>query len=344
MEKVYQLNQNQRSITLSEAIDNKEFPFHRDKAVSAKTPSIHFVNGFQIPIIGLGTYDMPTNQSVMDNIINVAIDIGYRHIDTAYIYQNEEMIGKTLRDIFANNKTKREDLFITSKVWSTYHKRSAVAEALKLSLNNLGLDYLDLALIHWPIAVRSGTGYLWPLDENNQTLDDDISVVETWKGMEDAYRLGLAKSIGVSNFNSEQLSRVLKHTFIKPVVNQFEIHPYLSQEKLVEFCHNNSIQVIAYCPIGKAHKGLLNEPILTTIASNNNKTVPQVMLRWLIQRDIIIIPKTSKTYRLSENFNIFDFQLTDEEMTEIFKLNKNMRFINPIEAINNKEYPFNREF
>ncbi|CAG2118885.1 unnamed protein product, partial [Medioppia subpectinata] len=178
--------------------------------------------------------------------------------------------------MFANNTTKRKDLFITSKVWSTFHKRSAVVEALKLSLNNLGLDYLDLALIHWPIALKSGTGYLWPLDENNMTLDEDISVVETWKGMEDAYRLGLAKSIGVSNFNSEQLSRVLKHSFIKPVVNQFETHPYLSQEKLVQFCHNNSIQVIAYCPIGKADKGLLNEPILTTIAAKNNKTVPQL--------------------------------------------------------------------
>ena len=184
------------------------------------TPSVEFVNGMSIPQIGLGTYDMTEEQSVMTQVLNDAIDVGYRHIDTAYIYQNEEMIGRSLRLMFANNKTKREDLFITSKVWSTFHKRSQVVEALKLSLNNLGLDYLDLALIHWPIALKSGTGYLWPLDENNMTLDEDISVVETWKGMEDAYRLGLAKSIGVSNFNSEQLGRVLKHSFIKPVVNQ----------------------------------------------------------------------------------------------------------------------------
>src|SRR6185437_13864178 len=117
-------------------------------------------------------------------------------------------------------KTKREDLFITSKVWNTYHKRSQVVEAMKLSLNMLGIEYLDLALVHWPVAWRSGTGSLRPLDQNNKTLNVDISVVETWKGMEDAYKLGLTKSIGVSNFNSEQLGRVLKESFIKPAVNQ----------------------------------------------------------------------------------------------------------------------------
>ena len=183
-------------------------------------PSVEFVDGQKIPILGLGTSGMPDNQTLMNQIISDAIDAGYRHIDTAYVYQNEALIGKALEIQFNSNKISRKDIFITSKVWHTYHKRSAVVEALKLSLNNLRLDYLDLALIHWPIALKPGRGYLVPLNENNQTIDDDTDVVETWKGMEDAHRLGLAKSIGVSNFNSMQLDRVLKSTFLKPVVNQ----------------------------------------------------------------------------------------------------------------------------
>ena len=181
---------------------------------------VQLVDGNKIPQIGLGTYEMTDDQQVMNRVIKEAIDIGYRHIDTAYIYHNERLIGKALQQIFETNKTKREDIFITSKVWSTYHKRSAVVEALKLSLNNLGLDYLDLALIHWPLTLKSGTGFVWPLNEKNETMDDNISVVETWKGMEDAYRMGLAKSIGVANFNSEQLTRVLRQSSIKPVINQ----------------------------------------------------------------------------------------------------------------------------
>ena len=192
------------------------------------TPSIELVDGRRIPQLGLGTYQMTDNQEVMNRVLNDAIELGYRHIDTAYIYQNERLIGNALKQMFETNKTKREDLFITSKVWSTYHKRSSVVEAMKLSLNNLGLDYLDLALVHWPLSLKQGTGFLWPLDQNNQTYDINISVVETWRGMEDAYKLGLAKSIGVSNFNSEQLTRVLKQTAIKPVVNQVIISKTIS--------------------------------------------------------------------------------------------------------------------
>ena len=163
---------------------------------------------------------MDESQEILTRVLNDAIELGYRHIDTAYVYQNEYFIGNALKQVFETNKTKREDLFITSKVWNTYHKRSSVVEAMKLSLNNLGLDYLDLALVHWPIALRPGTGITRDLDQNNQTYDVDISVVEAWRGMEDAFKLGLAKSIGVSNFNSEQLTRILKQTAIKPVINQ----------------------------------------------------------------------------------------------------------------------------
>ncbi|CAG2113972.1 unnamed protein product [Medioppia subpectinata] len=141
-------------------------PFLIQNAV--QIPSVNLVDGHKIPTIGLGTYDLTNQQEVMDRILNDAYDLGYRHIDTAYVYQNEELIGRSLAKMFAANKTRREDLFITSKVWNVFHKRSQVVEAMKLSLNMLGVDYLDLSLVHWPLAFRSGTGFLRPLDEKER--------------------------------------------------------------------------------------------------------------------------------------------------------------------------------
>ena len=152
-------------------------------------------------------------------MIEDAIDVGYRHIDTAYEYDNEHLIGNTLKMLMDKNKIKRSDIFITTKVWNTFHRRDKVMEGLKRSLDSLGVDYVDLALIHWPMAYAEGQEN-HPKHANGSTVDLDVSVVETWRGMEDAYREGLAKSIGVSNFNSEQLARVMKQTFMKPVVNQ----------------------------------------------------------------------------------------------------------------------------
>ena len=169
-------------------------------------------------MIGLGTYNI-REQDVMDRVIEDAIDVGYRHIDTAFEYNNEKLIGNSLKKLYAQNKVKRSDIFVTSKVWNTFHRRSKVIEGLKQSLKDLQLDYLDLGLVHWPMAYKEGQEN-HPKHANGSTIDMDISVVETWRGMEDAYKMGLVKSIGVSNFNSEQLTRVLKQTFIKPVVNQ----------------------------------------------------------------------------------------------------------------------------
>ncbi|CAG2179597.1 unnamed protein product, partial [Oppiella nova] len=187
MGKIFALNKNKRIITVDMSVDHREYPFaipyrrtiRRQLGnirfqLYTQIPSINLVDGRKIPIIGLGTYALTDQQEVMDRVINDAFDIGYRHIDTAYVYQNEELIGRTLKKMFESNKTKREDLFITSKVWNTYHKRSQVVEAMKFSLNMLGIEYLDLALVHWPVAWRSGTGSLRPLDQNNKTQNVDI--------------------------------------------------------------------------------------------------------------------------------------------------------------------------
>ncbi|CAG2119033.1 unnamed protein product, partial [Medioppia subpectinata] len=183
-----------------------------------RVPPIRLKDGMRIPIIGLGTYNI-RDQKVMDRVIEDAVDVGYRHIDTAFEYNNEGLIGNSLQKLFDKKKIKRSDIFITSKVWNTYHRRRKVVEGMRASINNLGLDYLDLALVHWPMAYREGDEN-HPKQANGSSADLDISVVETWRGMEDAYKLGLVKSIGVSNFNSEQLTRVLRDTHIKPVVNQ----------------------------------------------------------------------------------------------------------------------------
>ncbi|XP_054162258.1 aldo-keto reductase family 1 member B1-like [Oppia nitens] len=222
-------------------------------------PKLRFTDGMRIPIIGLGTYDI-RDQKLMDQVIEDAVDVGYRHIDTAYEYQNENLIGNTLKKLFNKNKIKRDDIFVTSKVWNTFHRRHKVIEGIKLSLNSLGLDYLDLALVHWPMAYKEGPEN-HPKHPNGSAINMDISVVETWRGMEDTYKLGLVKSIGVSNFNSEQLSRLLRETHIKPIVNQIECNPYLSQEKLVNFCKAQGIQVVAWSPIGRGNSQLLNEPL-----------------------------------------------------------------------------------
>ena len=182
------------------------------------TPRIKFSDGMSIPVIGLGTYNI-REQEEMDRVISDAIDVGYRHIDTAYEYNNEKLIGNTLEKLFKDNKIKRSDIFVTSKVWNTFHRKNKVIEGLKSSLHDLKLEYLDLGLIHWPMAYKEGKEN-HPKHTNGSSMDLDISVVETWRGMEDAYRMGLVKSIGVSNFNSEQLNRVMKQAFMKPVVNQ----------------------------------------------------------------------------------------------------------------------------
>ncbi|XP_054159737.1 1,5-anhydro-D-fructose reductase-like [Oppia nitens] len=276
-------------------------------------------------MIGLGTFTI-TDEKLIKSVIKDGLEIGYNHIDTSYFYMNEQYIGQQLRQIFSrpNSPIKRRHIFVTSKLWNTYHSRKKVTEGLMLSLKRLNIKYLDLFLIHFPFGFEEG-GEDLPLTPENTSRDSNISVVETWKGMEDVYRKGLVKSIGVSNFNVDQLCRLITQCQIKPVVNQIEINPYLTEEDLVSFCQSRGIQVVAYSPLSKANQTLLNEPILVNISNKYNKTVAQVIMRWLLQRDIVVVPGTTKRSRLVENFNILDFKLTKNEMKSISGLNKNWR-------------------
>ncbi|MBU5687906.1 MAG: aldo/keto reductase [Candidatus Aenigmarchaeota archaeon] len=255
-------------------------------------------SGYEMPFIGLGTWQLEGRKC--REIVAKAIELGYRHIDTAEAYGNQKEIGKAI-------KGKREQLFITSKVWFEHLHYQDVLEACEQTLKELKTDYLDLYLIHWP--------------------NRSVAIEETMKAMKKLLDDGLIRNIGVSNFTINHLKDALK-TKVKIVANQVEFHPYLYQEKLLEFCRQNGIAIIAYSPLGRGN--ILKDDVLVRIARKHNKTTAQVCLRWLYQKGIAAIPKSSSVERLKENIDIFDFSLDQKDVKEIDGLNRNIRFVNPV--------------
>ncbi|CAG2169007.1 unnamed protein product [Oppiella nova] len=306
-------------------------------------PYLKLNDSRQMPMIGMGTLGI-VDRNTLRNVIEDGIHVGYRHIDTAYFYKNEAFLGEKLREIFKRKdhyRVKRSDLFVTSKLWNTRHSRFEVIEGLIESNMKLNIGYIDLYLVHFPMAWEEG-GKDIPLDANGLTKDTNISVVDTWKGMEDAQRMGMVRSIGVSNFNVDQLTRILIHAAIRPVVNQIEVNPYLTEECLVRFCQKSGIQVVAYSPFSKGNQTLMNEPVLKKLAFKYHKSVPQVIMRWLLQRGIAIVPGTIHKERLIENINVFDFKLSEKEMLRISRLNRNWRRTELPYSRYNAEYPYRR--
>lgn len=266
---------------------------------------------------------------------------------------NESEVGAAIRAKIAEGVIKREDVFVTTKLWNTHHRPGVVVDTCKKSLSNLGLDYVDLYLIHWPFGFQEGEDGR-PKDENNKLIFSDVDYVDTWKAMEECVKQGLTKSIGLSNFNSQQIQRVLDIATIKPVVNQVECHPYLNQTKLIEFCREKGIQITAYSPfagptsIAPLHKGESPEPLkdpkIKELADKYNKTVAQVILKYLVQLGVVPIPKSSNKKRLLENIDIFDFELRPEDVSVMNSLNRNNRICDFIQVKEHKHYPFNIEY
>jgi len=258
-------------------------------------------NGIEMLVVGLGVFQVEDGQIVIDSV-KAAIKNGYRSIDTAAIYGNEEGVGQGIKEAIEENGLSREDLFITSKVWNADLGYQSTLDAFELSLKKLGLDYLDLYLIHWPVEGK---------------------YVESWKALETLYKTGKVKAIGMSNFQIHHLQDVLEIAEIKPMVNQVELHPLLSQVELRNFLKENSIQVEAWAPLMQGQ--LFENETLLKIAKAHDKSIAQIVLRWHLQNEIVIIPKSVKEHRIQENANIFDFELTTEEMKTIDALNQNHR-------------------
>ncbi|XP_063370847.1 aldo-keto reductase AKR2E4-like [Cydia amplana] len=294
-----------------------------------------------MPALALGTYlgfnehgIIRSDNHQLRDVIARSIDVGYRHFDTAAVYGTEGEVGEGVAAKLREG-VRRSDIFVTTKLWNTHHKREQVAAAVQQSLNASGLDYVDLYLMHWPIGLNENYSY------------SDVDFMETWRGMEDAHRLGLVKSIGVSNFNQEQLARLLNESSVKPSVLQIEVHPQFPQTSLVSFAHGRGLAVMGYSPLGAlvARFGApapRTETVLQDLAKKYGKTEAQVILRWLVDRNIVPIPKTVKPNRLEENINIFDFKLEKDEIQQINTLNTNTRFTLPSFWQNHPYYPFEK--
>ncbi|WP_318502931.1 aldo/keto reductase [Bacillus sp. T3] len=256
-------------------------------------------NGLRMPQLGYGVWQVADDQAT--TAVAKAIEVGYRSIDTAMIYQNEKGVGKAIKEA----SVPREELFITTKVWNSDQGYENTLRAFDESLERLGLDYVDLYLIHWPTP---------QYDE----------YVDTYKAMEKLYHEGRVKAIGVCNFEIEHLERLLKECEVPPVLNQIECHPYLVQSELKEFCAKHNIYVEAWSPLEQGGD-VLKDEVIVKIAAAHSKTPAQVILRWHIQNNSIVIPKSVTPSRIEENFNVFDFELTSNELAEINQLNINRR-------------------
>lgn len=252
------------------------------------------LNGIDIPKIGFGTYKLKDENETIDTI-KYALKVGYRFIDTASFYGNEEWIGKAIKE----SKIKRENIFLATKVWNDSHGYDKAIDSFEKSMKKLDIDYLDLLLIHWPTKLNK----------------------ETWRAFESLYELGKVRAIGVCNFKIGHLEELRKTAKIMPMVNQIEVHPCFSQKEIVNYCNNYKIQVIGWSPIMKGQ--LLEVPLMIDLAEKYNKTIAQIALRWHIQKGIIPIPKSSHCGRIADNIDIFNFELSEEDMIKIDKLDRN---------------------
>jgi len=314
-------------------------------------PSLKLNSGHNMPMFGLGTWKSPAGK--VEEAVKCCLDLGYTHVDCARAYGNEHEVGNALTEKFKDGTVKRENVFVTSKLWNVHHDPKDVKPALQKTLKDLQLDYLDLYLIHWPQAYPNrGDGNLFPKDENGKFYYSDRDYVDTWKAMMQLVDEGLVKSIGVSNFNEYQINRVIDETKCTPAVSQVEIHPYLVNEGHVQYCKSKGIAVTAYSPLGSGDRPwakagepvLLEDPALKKIADRLGKTVAQVVLRYQVQRGIIVIPKSVTPSRIESNFKLFDFELTDDDMKTVSGFNRNFRGCLLEWVSDHKYYPFKENY
>ena len=311
-----------------------------------------------IPLIGFGLWKIPKQQCA--GLVYQAIKNGYRHFDSASDYGNEKEVGEGIKRAIDEGLCTREELWVTSKLWNTYHAKEHVQPAIEKTLVDLQLDYLDLYLIHFPIALeyvpfetRYPAEWLFDPEIKSPCMKSaKVPLHETWAAMETLIGNGLTKQIGVCNYNTGLIHDLLSYAKVKPSMLQIESHPYLTQESLLRLCAQNDIGVTAFSPLGalsyveldmaNESQSVLTQQVVIDAAKRLNKTPAQIVLRWGVQRGCAIIPKTSKVERMTENLSIFDFELSKQEMSDISALNMNKRFNDPgdfCEAAFNTFYP-----
>ncbi|KAL3831540.1 hypothetical protein ACJMK2_023281 [Sinanodonta woodiana] len=307
-------------------------------------------NGVHMPLLGLGTYQSTPDQ--VKDAVRAALDKGYRHIDTAWNYKNEDAIGEVLEEFFKSGKLKRNDVFITTKLPMIHMEPTRVKASLDESLKSLKLQYVDLYLIHAPMSLKDkGDGSVFPVDENGKFMIAHHDLVQVWKLLEELVDEGKAKSIGLSNFNSKQIERIVTNARIKPVTNQVECHIYLQQKELQKFCEDRGIKLTSYATLGSPGRpaifssesdnaNALEDPVICQIAKKHKKTPAQVLLRNMVQRGIFVIPKSVTPARILENSQIFDFQLTNEEMKAMASLDRKQRLFTSKMMEEHPEFPY----
>ncbi len=303
------------------------------QAVNGSMKTLPFTNQDQLPAIGLGTWKSKPGE--VRDAVYTAIEAGYRHIDCAPIYGNEKEVGEGISKAIADGHAKREELWVTSKLWNSAHRRNAVLPALQQTLADLGLEYLDLYLIHWPVAHKDGV--VNPASGNDFLSLEQLPISETWEGMEEAAGQGLARHIGVSNFHLGRVQELVNGSRIPPEMNQVELHPFLPQQQLLEGCRKLGVHLTAYSPLGSGDRAtgmkaadepsLLSHTLVKEIAEMRGATPGQVLIQWAVQRGTAVIPKSVNPGRIRENLAAAQVGLQPEDVKLLDQIGQAYRFI-----------------